>query len=287
VQLAAEERAAQLLGEDAPLFVEFSALLTWCTDAELAWHDDVNGGAHLENRHVSAVLYLTSGGGHDFQGGCLAVDGGGEAGEALLHVPIAGQLALYRSTERHRVTRVVHGTRCALTVWLTRFGGAAEDEKVLATLGGAASLPAPRPLPASLFCGDGGRGADARIAALAALRLRLHGCELDGVWLSGTDDAISDVSGKRRPQRRQRGAESTALYDSALRFADASAALSCALWVEAELGLALADCAPYNSAGLVAAADVIAEHALAVACGRAAIEALLPRWRRAGALFAD
>jgi hypothetical protein len=34
-------------GEDAPLFVEFTGLLTWHAGANLGWHDDASGGPHL------------------------------------------------------------------------------------------------------------------------------------------------------------------------------------------------------------------------------------------------
>lgn len=63
--LAARDRvreAAEALGlcgdASSPLFVEFTALLTWAAGAALGWHDDVSGGPHLAQRHVSAVLYL-------------------------------------------------------------------------------------------------------------------------------------------------------------------------------------------------------------------------------------
>ena len=51
-------------GADAPLFVEFTALLTWdgAAAASLGWHDDASGGPHLAQRHVSAVLYLNTAG---------------------------------------------------------------------------------------------------------------------------------------------------------------------------------------------------------------------------------
>lgn len=54
--------ALGLGGGDAPLFVEFTALLTWDgggAGASLGWHDDATG-AHLAQRHVSAVLYLNT-----------------------------------------------------------------------------------------------------------------------------------------------------------------------------------------------------------------------------------
>lgn len=61
VREAAE--ALGLCGEaSSPLFIEFSALLTWAAGAALGWHDDVSGGPHLAQRHVSAVLYLNDAG---------------------------------------------------------------------------------------------------------------------------------------------------------------------------------------------------------------------------------
>ena len=61
--------AAEALGAgggDAPLFVEFTGLLTWLGGgggggASLGWHDDASG-AHLAQRHVSCVLYLNAAG---------------------------------------------------------------------------------------------------------------------------------------------------------------------------------------------------------------------------------
>ena len=55
-------------GAGAPLFVEFTGLLTWLgprrggdPGASLGWHDDA-GGPHLAQRHVSCVLYLGAAG---------------------------------------------------------------------------------------------------------------------------------------------------------------------------------------------------------------------------------
>lgn len=259
---AAEAHSGRLLGaaaEGEPLFIEFSALLTWLPGATLGWHDDVSAGPHLAHRHVSASVYLSSGDGVDFDGGCLEARDGEETST---FTPQAGECLIFASTVQHRVTPVLAGRRAALQLWLTRNGAAAEDIWLLAALARAG----PQTLPSTLFCADGGRGEDGRAVQLARLGLRLRACDSaeDAVWLE-SDDGDADACRK-------------------LAFADASEALAVAVHAQA-MGTALSTCHPYSAAGRLGAAEVAMARSVAAAAGRAAVAAALPRWQRAGALF--
>ena len=255
---AAERVAASLLpshSEDDPIFVEFATLLSWLPGSQLAQHDDVSGGAHLQHRHLSGVVYLSSCGA-DFTGGEFASEG------RALHTPQEGDQVLFPSTLRHAVLPVTSGRRVTLSIWFTRTGSSAEDSALLAGLalrqaGGRAPLSR---LPDSMF--SGGEAADARLASLSERGMRLL-VDADAVWLLA-----------------QHGD-----HDGRLAVQDASEALALALHAEQAFGVALADCAPLGS-GPVSAEDVRGSFTAAVHRARQDIGELLPRWQRAGGLWA-
>ena len=260
VLAAAERSAGSLLhncaAEDEPLFVEFCSLLTWLPGSELSWHDDVSGGPHLQHRHLSGVVYLSSGG-SAFSGGEFASEG------RPLHTPAEGELVLFAASLKHAVLPVTSGRRVTFTFWLTRNGGAAEDTALLAgtalrAAAGGETLPR---LPQSLFCG-GEPGVDARVLALTERRLRLDG-DGDEVWL------MADGNEEAR-----------------LRVLDASHGLALAVHAEQAFGACLADCVPFGS-GPLAAEDVRGAHDAAVARARQDMGQLMPRWLRAGGLWAE
>ena len=253
---AAELVAASLLpfhGPDDPLFIEFATLLSWLPGSELGWHDDVSGGAHLQHRHLSGVVYLS--GGTDFTGGEFAAEG------RPLHTPVEGDLVLFPSSLRHAVLPVTSGRRVTVSLWFTRTGSAAEDSALLAGLalrqaGGREPLPR---LPDAMFCG--GEATDARLASLAERRLHLLADD-DAVWLLAQHGDLGRLAVQ-----------------------DASEALALALHAEQAFGMALADCSPLGS-GSVSAEEVRYSLAAAVLGAREEIGELLPRWQRAGGLWA-
>jgi hypothetical protein len=256
--LAAAERVATSLlpshGEDDPLFIEFATLLSWLPGSELGWHDDVSGGAHLQHRHLSGVVYLSSGGAH-FTGGEFAAEG------RPLHTPAEGELVLFPSSLRHAVLPVTSGRRVTISLWFTRTGSAAEDSALLAGLAlrqAAGHEPLPR-LPDAMFCG--GEATDARLAALSERRLTLL-VDADAVWLHAKDGSLGRMAVQ-----------------------DASEALALAVHAEQAFGVALADCTPLSD-GPVSAEEVRNSLDATVRLAREEIGKLLPRWQRAGGLWA-
>ena len=279
-------------GAGAPLFVEFTGLLTWLgprggePGASLGWHDDA-GGPHLAQRHVSCVLYLSAAG-TDFgarthgaipvaatrsRNGCVA-PGGGEflceppgGGPARSFSPEAGTLLVYASSLRHAVAAVTWGERRTLALWLTRDGAHDEDAALLrgplcaggaglrAASGDAAAEESAAP-PDAFFCDVADGGADARLRHLADRGLR----------------AVATAGGLHL----ERCADGTCLPP---RFRDATHALRAAAFAEWARGAALAALGDDDAAEAAAAAEV---HE---AAGRAVVAQLLPRWRAANALF--
>ena len=178
--LHAVERA---LGLEAELVVEFTGLLSWGPGAGIGWHRD-NGESHLEQRYVSAVVYLNSPGEGSFTGGTFAFR---DPHQAV--VPAAGRLVTYTSDQEHRVHEVETGERFTLAMWFTTSRHAAEhseDAKLLRLL----REPAPAPLPDEMFLGvDGGGGppVDQRARRLEAAGLLARRGELG-------DPALEDLA---------------------------------------------------------------------------------------------
>ena len=178
--LHAVERA---LGLEAELIVEFTGLLSWGPGAGIGWHRD-DRESHLEQRYVSAVVYLNSPGEGSFTGGTFAFR---DPHQAV--VPAAGRLVTYTSDQEHRVHEVETGERFTLAMWFTgeRFAAEhSEDAKLLRLL----REPAPAPLPDEMFLGvDGGGGppVDQRARRLEAAGLLARRGELG-------DPALEDLA---------------------------------------------------------------------------------------------
>lgn len=261
----ARDAAEELSGE--VLFVEFSALHSWCAGSELGWHDDVSAGEHLSARHWSAVLYLN---GEEFSGGDFAVALDTSGASERRFRPRTGSLLVYPSTVRHRVTPVTAGVRVTLAVWLTRDASRAEDPALLRCFDGltpgvlrAGAGPLLR-VPGAFFGSP-----DARHAALAARGLRVVPLTEDAA-----DGPVSmhPLAGQPLP--------------SPPGFQDVTHALLLATFCELRFGVPLAACRPFAEAGCVCTADVVQAYRAHDAEQREAMSGLLPSWRNTGALFA-
>ncbi|MEW5298874.1 MAG: hypothetical protein WDW36_001948 [Sanguina aurantia] len=101
------------LGLEGELFVEFTALMSWGPGSSIGWHHDANR-PYLRQRHISAVLYLNTGGGVDFEGGELRFLSPDPGGGPTVIVPAPGRLAVYTADDRntHRVTPVMRRCCC-------------------------------------------------------------------------------------------------------------------------------------------------------------------------------
>nr|CAD1832923.1 unnamed protein product [Ananas comosus var. bracteatus] len=115
---------------DFALFVEFTALISWCKGASIGWHSDDNK-PYLKQRDFAAVCYLNNHG-KDFKGGIFHF----QDGEPSAVVPFAGDVVIYTADRRnvHCVDEVIEGERLTLTLWFTRDSAHDEDAKLLSLL---------------------------------------------------------------------------------------------------------------------------------------------------------
>ncbi|KAF3332406.1 Prolyl 3-hydroxylase 1 [Carex littledalei] len=130
------------------LFVEFTALISWCKGASIGWHSDDNK-PYLKQRDFTAVCYLNDQG-KDFKGGTLRF----QDGEPSSIAPVAGDVSIYTADYRnvHCVDEITEGERLTLTLWFTRDSASDEDPKLLNFLSQALEREREspcHPLPAS------------------------------------------------------------------------------------------------------------------------------------------
>ena len=124
---AVRDAAETLLNVENSLFFEFVALLSWHPGSFIGDHYDANR-PYLEQRHLSAVLYLNDQG-RDFEGGDFHFRDGVPD---RVH-PRAGRLIVFGTGEAdtHSVEPVTSGERITLTLWLTRDPAANLDTPLL------------------------------------------------------------------------------------------------------------------------------------------------------------
>lgn len=126
------EIAEEQFQKEFELRFEFTAIFAYSKGASLNDHYDSTRN-YLQNRHYSAVLYLSDGGGKDFAGGDFVFRDSLPETDLMRVVPQKGGLLLFTSgiENIHRVEEVTNGTRYALNMFFTRNPDACEDQKHL------------------------------------------------------------------------------------------------------------------------------------------------------------